>query len=174
MKRMMAPALHTSTTDRLGPAFTLAAPGSPLHSDAFLSPSHSGSPSLLFFQFLPRGPSGLPSLSDEPLSQNWPHITMPAGPQHTPSAISLRSSVHPLFTLIPGKATLPGLGIWLEMGSRKGRVGPEGHGDGGYEDVEGLGNMTQDTQEDVCSPRTWQFWQLKDNCIEGGRGQDCE
>lgn len=28
--------------------------------------------------------------------------------------------------LIPRKATLPGLGIWLEMGSRKGRVGPEG------------------------------------------------
>lgn len=32
----------------------------------------------------------------------------------------------PLFMLIPRKATPPGLGIWLEMGSRKGRVGPEG------------------------------------------------
>lgn len=55
--------------------------------------------------------------------QDWPPVTMPAGPQHTSfSAISLQSPVHPLFLLLPRKATTPGLWIWLELGSRKGRV----------------------------------------------------
>lgn len=30
---------------------------------------------------------------------------------------------------------------------------PEGQSDGGYEDVETLGKMDQDAQEDVCRPR---------------------
>lgn len=68
MKRMMAPALHTSTTDRLGPALALAAPGSPLHLDLSRLLPILVPPSLLFFQFLPRGPSGLPSLGDKPLA----------------------------------------------------------------------------------------------------------
>lgn len=67
-KRMMALALHTSTTDRLGPAHTLAAPGSCLHSMLSRLLPILVLPSLLFFQFLPRGPSGLPSLGDEPLA----------------------------------------------------------------------------------------------------------
>lgn len=65
---MMALALHTSTTDRLGPALTLAAPGSRLHSDAFSSPSHSGSPLPFVLPVSTKGPGGLPSLGDEPLA----------------------------------------------------------------------------------------------------------
>lgn len=164
----MAPALHTSTTDRLGPALALAAPGSRLHSDAFSSPSHSGSPSLLFFQFLPRGPSGLPSLGDEP--QNWPHITMPAGPQHTSSsAVSLQPPAHPPFTLIPGKATLPGLGIWLELGSRRGGWGQKAKVMVGMKMWRGWARWFKTHKKMSAIPGG-----DTDDCIEGWRGQDCE
>lgn len=120
----MGPAPHTSTTDRLGPALALAAPGPCLHSDAFSSPPHSGFPlpfcSSSFYQGAPVV-FRVSAMSLWP--QDWPPVTMPAGPQHTSfSAISLRSPVHPCFLLLPRKATPPGLGIWLELGSRKGRV----------------------------------------------------
>lgn len=72
----------------------------------------------MFFQFLPRGPSGLPSLGDGPLAS-------PRQQDHVLSHLSAITS-HPLLMLIPRQATPPDLGILLEMGSRKGRVGPEG------------------------------------------------
>lgn len=121
-KRMMAPALRTSTTDRLGPAsrgssrFTLAL-GCFLVSFPFWF-------FRLFFQFLPRGPSGLPSLGDEPLVSELASNHHASRPRPQPSLCNHLPT--PLFMLIPRKATPPGLGIWLEMGSRKGRVGPEG------------------------------------------------
>lgn len=59
-------------------------------------------------------------------------------------------------------------------------MGPEGRSDGGYADVERLGKMaqarhkTQDTRRCPQSQEVIQFWQLKDDCIEGWRRQDCE
>lgn len=50
---MMVLALHSSTTDRPGPAPSGSSRSALLHWAAYLSSSCSGAPSPLFFQFLP-------------------------------------------------------------------------------------------------------------------------
>lgn len=112
-------------------------------------------PSLLFFHFLPRGPSGLPSLGDEPLASEL-------APRHHAS----RTTAHILLSHLSAITCPPhfhapsqkGRTIWpwdlARVGEQKGEgVWPEGQSDGGYEDVETLGKMDQDAQEDVCRPR---------------------
>lgn len=122
-KRMTAQALHTSTTDRPGPA---SAQQLQVHSRTRMLSRLL--PILVLPFVLPVSTKGAPVVFQVLVmslwSQNWPRITTPAGPRPQPSLCDHPST--PLFMLIPREATLPGLGIRLEMGSRKGRVGPEG------------------------------------------------
>lgn len=106
----MVPALHSSTTDRLGPALPLGSSRSTfLHLVAYSSSSYSGAPSPLFFQFLSGGPSGLPGHGGEPLASGWaPHHH--ANPSHCSHL-----SIPPLFLLTPRKATVA-LALEFDLG----------------------------------------------------------